>query len=68
MLSNKIVGDSFVKVWVKDLSLQLTQKQIEGIFTLALENFFLQINADNLNHQWLSAYFTNLKRITNNIV
>lgn len=68
MLSNKIVGDSFVKVWVKDLSLQLTQKQIEGIFTLALENFFLQINTDNLNHQWLSAYFTNLKRITNNIV
>lgn len=62
--SNKIVGDAFVKVWVKDLSLQLTQKQLEGIFTLALENFFLQINADNLTNTWLSAYFASLKKIT----
>jgi AcrR family transcriptional regulator len=66
--SNKIVGDAFVKVWVKDLSLQLTQKQIEGIFTLALENFFMQINADNLNGKWLSEYFANLKRITSNFI
>jgi AcrR family transcriptional regulator len=64
--SNKIVGDAFLNVWVRDLSLQLTQKQIEGIFTLALENFFLQINADNLTYKWLSAYFANLKKITSN--
>lgn len=66
--SNKIVGDTFVKVWVRDLGLQLTQKQIEGIFTLALENFYLQINAENLNHKWLSAYFFNVKKITNNFI
>ncbi|MEI7596899.1 MAG: TetR/AcrR family transcriptional regulator [Bacteroidota bacterium] len=64
--SNKIVGNGFVKVWVKDLNLQLSQKQIEGIFTLALENFFLQINVDNLNYKWLSEYFANLKRIARN--
>lgn len=67
-LSNKVVGDAFVNVWVKDLNLQLTAKQIEGIFTLALENFFLQINADNLNYQWLAEYFANLKKITRNFV
>lgn len=61
--SNKIVGDAFVQAWVKDLGLQLSQKQLQGIVTLALENFFLQINADNLNHQWLSEYFVNLKKI-----
>lgn len=61
--SDKIVGHAFVNVWVKDLDLQLNQKQIEAIFYLALENFFLQINPDNLTHQWLSEYFTNLKRI-----
>ncbi len=61
--SNKIVGDAFVKVWVKDLKLQLSRKQIEGIFTLALENFFLQINTENLNYKWLSEYFANLKAI-----
>lgn len=62
--SNKIVGDAFVKLWVKDSALKLNQQQIEGLFTLALENFFLQINPDNLHHTWLSAYFVNLKRIT----
>lgn len=66
--SNKIVGDAFVKVWVKDLNLQLTQKQIEGVFTLALENFFLQINPDNLTNKWLSDYFVNLKKITSNFI
>lgn len=64
--SNKIVGDAFVKVWIKDLSLQLSQNQIHGIFTLALENFFLQINANNINDKWLSEYFINLKKITAN--
>jgi len=66
--SNKVVGDAFVKVWIKDLSKQLTQKQIEGIYTLALENFYLQINANNLTYKWLSEYFANLKKITSNII
>ncbi|MEZ4772416.1 MAG: TetR/AcrR family transcriptional regulator [Bacteroidia bacterium] len=63
--SNKIVGDGFVLVWVKDLNLQFTQKQLAAFFELALENFYLQINSENLNHQWLSDYFANLKRIAN---
>jgi hypothetical protein len=50
-------------VWIKDLNLQRTQKQLEGIFELALENFYLQINLNNLNHLWLSEYFANLKRV-----
>jgi AcrR family transcriptional regulator len=64
--SNKIVGDAFVNVWIKDLDLQLTRKQIEGIFTLALENFFLQINSDTLTYTWLSNYFKTLKKIASN--
>jgi AcrR family transcriptional regulator len=66
--SNKIIGNSFKTVWVKDLNSSLTQKQIDGVFELALENFFLQINEDNLNYKWLSAYFASLKRITNNFI
>lgn len=66
--SNEIVGNDFVKLWVRDLELKLTQKQLESIFALALENFYLQINADNLNHQWLSDYFNNLKKIVKNFV
>lgn len=66
--SNEIVGNSFVMLWVKDLELNLTQKQLESIFELALENFYLQINTETLNHQWLSAYFTNLKKLVKNFV
>jgi AcrR family transcriptional regulator len=66
--SNQIVGDAFVKIWVRDLGLKLTPKQIESLFTLALENFFLQINADNLNHNWLSGYFAKLKKIAGNFI
>ncbi|TAE01693.1 MAG: TetR/AcrR family transcriptional regulator [Bacteroidetes bacterium] len=66
--SNKIVGDGFVMIWVKDLNLQLSQKQLEGIFELALENFYLQINLENLNHRWLAEYFANLKEITKKFV
>ena len=66
--SNEIVGNAFVMLWVRDLSLQLSQRQLESIFELALENFYLQINSENLNHQWLSNYFTNLKKIIENFV
>lgn len=66
--SNKSVGNAFINVWVKDLGLKLSQKQIEGIFTLALENFFLQINIETLKYEWLSSYFKNLKKIAINFV
>lgn len=61
--ANQITGSAFVALWTKDLRLNLTQHQLEGLFELALENFFLQITPENLNRDWLSAYFTNLKRI-----
>ncbi|TAF68112.1 MAG: TetR/AcrR family transcriptional regulator [Cytophagales bacterium] len=62
-LSDQIVGNSFIAIWVKDLGLQLSQKQLEGIFSLALENFYLQISEQNLSTIWLSNYFENLKTI-----
>lgn len=64
--SNQIMGNEFVKLWAKDLNLNLSQGQLESLFELALENFYLQINAENLNSTWLSAYFNNLKRIARN--
>lgn len=61
--SDQITGNSFVGVWVQDLNLKLNQLQLAGIFELALENFYLQITPENLNYDWLSTYFLNLKRI-----
>lgn len=66
--SNQIIGNEFVKIWAKDLQLALNIAQLEGLFELALENFFLQINPDNLNFEWLAAYFDNLKRIAKTFV
>jgi AcrR family transcriptional regulator len=66
--SNRIIGDVFKMAWVKEINLQLSPKQIESIFSLAIENFYLQINADNLNYKWLSGYFNNLKSISNNFI
>lgn len=63
--SNKIVGDAFIQVWIKELNINLTRKQVDDIFSLALENFFLQINPDNINYMWLSQYFKNLKQTAN---
>ena len=62
--SNHIIGKDFVSLWLKDMKLMISRIQAEGLFELALENFFLQINPESLNRSWLEAYFENLKRIT----
>jgi AcrR family transcriptional regulator len=64
--SSRIIGTDFIKLWLTDTKLNLTTKQAEGIFELAMENFFLQINQDNINKEWLVTYFENLHRITRN--
>ena len=64
--SSKTIGTDFIKLWLTDTKLNLTPKQAEGIFELAMENFFLQINQDNINKEWLMTYFDNLNRISRN--
>jgi AcrR family transcriptional regulator len=65
-ISNQIIGDAFVMTWLKEINLQLSLQKLAAIFELALENFYLQISKENLNRQWLSEYFDNLKRIAKN--
>lgn len=64
--AKEIARNSFILVWKKDLNLKLNQKQLEAIFELALENFYMQINPENFNPQWLSSYFDYLKKIVEN--
>lgn len=64
--STKIIGNDFIKIWIADTKLNLTSQQAEGIFELAIENFFLQINQDTLNIEWLEQYFDHLNRISKN--
>ncbi len=64
--SSRIIGTDLIQLWLKDTKLNLTPKQAEAVFELAMENFFLQIHQDNINKDWLLDYFDNLKRITRN--
>lgn len=61
--SDKIIGTDFIKLWLSDTKLNLTPQQAEGLLELALENFYLQINEENINEFWLQEYFGNLNRI-----
>mgnify|MGYP001810574155 CR=1 FL=1 len=66
--ANEIVGSEFVRIWQQDRALPLTVMQLEGLFTLPVEDFYLQINEENLNPLWLARYFNNLKAIAQKFV
>lgn len=63
-----ITGSAFALVWVRELNLRMSDRQLSAFFELALENFYLQIHADNLHVAWLTAYFAQLKRIAADFV
>jgi AcrR family transcriptional regulator len=59
--SNKIIGEAFRWLWTKELNPKFTSSQIEVFFNLALDNFYMQTTAENLNHKWLVQYFDRIK-------
>jgi len=66
--SNKIVGHEFIFLWLRDTQLPLTIPQASGLLSLALENFYLRINEQNFTKEWLTDYFSELKKIAQNFV
>jgi len=62
--SNQILGNYAVMLWAKKINLKLTTNQLSGLFELATDDFYMRINKDNLNYQYLSNYFENLSQIT----
>ncbi len=65
--SNKLVEEAFLDVWAKDIGLPDKTKLASNVLDLTLENFYLQITEDTLNHKWLSNYFSDLKSIISQI-
>jgi AcrR family transcriptional regulator len=61
--STEIVGNAFVPVWVRELNLHLSPPQLEALFSLALDNFYLRLTPETLTRDWLVAYFRELKHI-----
>jgi AcrR family transcriptional regulator len=66
--STQHIGAAFVKIWAKELNLQLSQQQLEGLYELALDNFYAQATPENLHYEWLKAYFAHVNRIATNFI
>lgn len=66
--SDKLLGNYAVMLWAKEINLKLTKTQLESIFQIATDDFYMQINNDNLNYEYLTNYFLNLSGITRQFV
>lgn len=66
--SNNLIGAAFIKVWMRDLDIKISKTLINNIFSLSLENFFLQITNENINFNWLADYFKELNQTTKSII
>ncbi|BDS13924.1 TetR/AcrR family transcriptional regulator [Aureispira anguillae] len=65
--ANKILGNYATMLWAKQINLKLNTTQLEGLFELATDDFYMNINKDNLCYNSLKSYFQNLSRIINRL-
>lgn len=56
------LGNDFIGIWKRELGLSWNTQQLESVFSLALEHFYLQLQPDRLNADWLREHFALLKQ------
>jgi AcrR family transcriptional regulator len=61
--ASRPVAQAFMGLWVKELRLELAPHLLNGVFQLALDNFYLQLTDATLNREWLAGYFDQLTRL-----
>ena len=61
--SNQFVAEAFLPLWVSELGLTHKPRLAQLVLGLAIENFYLQITEENLNHTWLAAYFRQINQM-----
>lgn len=66
--SNNILGNYSMMLWAKDINHNLSQNQLEGLFKIATDDFYMKINENNLNREYLYNYFNNLKQTTKQLI
>jgi hypothetical protein len=52
-----------MSLWAQELRLELAPHLLNGVFQLALDNFYLQLTEATLNREWLTDYFDQLTRL-----
>ncbi len=61
--SNKIVEAAILEIFARDLGLGSDLSLAQSFLDLSIENFYLQINEETLNFEWLEQYIIKLKKI-----
>ena len=61
--TNEITTEAIREVWAKTLGLAEHAYLADLILKLGIENFYLQITLDTLNHGWLHNYFAEFKKL-----
>jgi hypothetical protein len=66
-LSNQLMGSEFVRIFITDTQIQLKPNQIQSLYSLALDQFFLNINEENIHFDWLNTYFNSFKQLATSL-
>lgn len=66
--SKQLLGNYAVMLWAKEINLSYNTCQLEGLFEIATDDFYMQINPHNLNREFITAYFQNLSKVTRQLV
>lgn len=61
--TNEITEKSLLKVWLEVIELKDNSYLAGLVLKLSIENFFLQITDETLNHDWLNTYFQGLRQV-----
>lgn len=64
--TNQIIGEAISDLWSEVLELKENIGLAQLVLKLSLENFFLQVTHETLNHSWLNNYFNELKVLIRN--
>jgi AcrR family transcriptional regulator len=59
--TNEMIAASLADIWVEILELRGHSYLARLVLKLSMENFYLQITEENLNHSWLTEYFRELR-------
>ncbi|MEL7251271.1 MAG: TetR/AcrR family transcriptional regulator [Bacteroidota bacterium] len=60
---SSIANPAIIGIWSKIIDLGDQSYLAALVFRLGIENFYLRITAENLNHAWLKDYFAEFKKL-----
>lgn len=61
--TNELTSKAIIGVWSEIIKLKDNSYLAELVYRLSLENFFLQITDETINHDWLNNYFNELSNL-----